>query len=129
MSLDAAILVLIASGALWASSWAYVRKREKEWRERQEDLAHRIEAVGTHVQRALLERDMQSERSLRQLQSDLKLLQKQMRVSVKDGQEPVEMAIQMARRGEAPDMVASKTGLPSDIIDFITNIHQRRVRH
>ena len=129
MSLDAAILVLIASAALWASAWAYVRKREKEWRERQEDLAHRIEAVGTHVQRALLERDMQSERSLRQLQSDLKLLQKQMRVSVKDGQEPVEMAIQMARRGEAPDMVASKTGLPSDIIDFITNIHQRRVRH
>ena len=129
MSLDAAILVLIASGALWASAWAYVRKREKEWRERQEDLARRIEAVGAHVQRVLLERDMQSERSLRQLQSDLKLVQTQMRVPAKDSQEPVEMAIEMARRGEAPEMVASKTGLPSDIIDFITNMHQRRVRH
>jgi len=130
MSLDAAILVLLASAALWASAWAYVRKREKEWRERQEDLAQRIEALGLHVQRALLERDMQSDRAVRQLQSDLKLMQTQVRAAPKEaGQEPVELAIELARRGEAPEMVASKTGLPSDIIDFITSMHQRRVRH
>ncbi len=130
MSLDATILVLLASVALWVSAWLYVRKREQEWRERQEDLARRIEALGAHVQRALLERDMNSERAVRQLQSDLKMVQTQVRSSApKEGQEGVELAIELARRGEAPEVVASKTGLPSDIIDFITSMHQRRVRH
>ena len=129
MSLDAAILVLLASVALWASAWAYVRKREKEWRQRQEDLALRIEALGAHVQRALLERDMQSERAVRQLQSDVKLMQTQIRATPKEGQEPVDLAIELARRGESPEIVASKTGLPSDIIDFITSMHQRGARH
>jgi uncharacterized membrane protein YccC len=130
MSLDAAILVLLASAALWGSAWAYVRKREKEWRERQEELAHRIEALSTHVQRALLERDMHADRAVRQLQSDVKLMQTQFRsTGPKESQEPVELAIELARLGEAPEMVASKTGLPSDIIDFITSMHQRRARH
>lgn len=129
MGIDAAFIVLLASVSLWVSAWLYVRRRENEWRKRQEDLALRIEALGTQVTRALLEREMQSDRVVRQMQSDLKLLQTQNRQPSRETQEPVEMAIELARRGEAPEAVATKTGLPSDIIDFITSMHSRRIRH
>ena len=48
------------------------------------------------------------------------------RVSSREAPESVALAIQLTRAGEPRGVVASRTGLPSDIVDFITTMHSAR---
>ncbi|NDA48393.1 MAG: hypothetical protein EBY21_14195 [Alphaproteobacteria bacterium] len=57
----------------------------------------------------------------------MKMLDLQMKAGPsREAPEAVELAIQLTRAGEAREVVASRTGLPADIIDFITTMHGAR---
>jgi len=44
----------------------------------------------------------------------------------REAPEAVELAIQLARAGESREVVANRTGLSPDIVDFITEMHAAR---
>ena len=73
------------------------------------------------------EREVTLEHEVRQMQSDMKMLDLQLRSGPsRDAPEAVELAIQLARAGESREVVASRTGLAPDIVDFITEMHSSR---
>ena len=73
------------------------------------------------------EREVTLEHEVRQIQSDMKMIDLQLRAGPsREAPEAVELAIQLARAGESREVVASRTGLAPDIVDFITAMHASR---
>lgn len=129
-----ALASMILSVALTFGGYLYVKKWERAWKARHDELSARINLLvleeSRHrrsVSEVLDEREVTLEHEVRQMQSDMKMLDLQLRSGPsRDAPEAVELAIQMARSGEPRDVVASRTGLAPDIVDFITEMHSSR---
>lgn len=134
MNFDLAFASLIFSAATCLCGFFYFRSREKVWRGRHDELSARFDLLVVEESRhrrqmadLLGQRDVNFENEVRQIQTDMKMLDLQMKSGPsREAPESVELAIQLTRAGEPRDVVASRTGLPSDIVDFITTMHSAR---
>jgi hypothetical protein len=129
-----ALASLIISLAGCAGGFFYIRVKESAWQARHDELSARINLLvleeSRHrrsVSEVLDEREVTLEHEVRQMQSDMKMLDLQLRSGPsREAPEAVELAIQLARAGEPREVVASRTGLAPDIVDFITAMHSSR---
>jgi len=129
-----ALASLIISLAGCAGGFFYIRIKESAWQARHDELSARINLLvleeSRHrrsVSEVLDEREVTLEHEVRQMQSDMKMLDLQLRSGPsREAPEAVELAIQLARAGEPREVVASRTGLAPDIVDFITAMHSSR---
>jgi hypothetical protein len=134
MNLDLSIVSLLVSAAICTCGFFYIRSRERLWKSRHDELAARFDLLVVEESRhrrqmadLLGQRDVNFENEVRQIQTDVKMLDLQMKAGPsREAPESVELAIQLTRSGEPRDVVASRTGLPSDILDFITTMHSAR---
>lgn len=134
MSFYLALASVILSCAFCVGGVLYIRVLERAWRSRHDELSARINVLvleesrhRRNVSDVLGEREVSLEHEVRQMQSDMKMLDLQLRAGPsRDAPESVELAIQLARAGETREVVASRTGLPSDIVDYITAMHASR---
>ena len=134
MTFDLALASIIFSAAVCICGFLYFRSRESVWRSRHDELAARFDLLVVEESRhrrqiadLLGQRDVNFENEVRQIQTDMKMLDLQMTAGPsREAPESVELAIQLTRSGEPRDIVASRSGLPSDIIDFITTMHSAR---
>ena len=134
MTFDLSLASIIFSAAMSICGFFYFRSRETIWRNRHEELASRFDLLVVEESRhrrqiadLLGQRDVNFENEVRQIQTDMKMLDLQMKAGPsREAPESVELAIQLTRSGEPRDIVASRSGLPSDIIDFITTMHSAR---
>jgi len=134
MNVDLSIVSLLVSAAIFVCGIFYFRSREKLWKSRHDELAARFDLLVVEESRhrrqmadLLGQRDVTFENEVRQIQTDVKMLDLQMKAGPsREAPESVELAIQLTRAGEAREVVASRTGLPSDILDFITTMHAAR---
>ena len=114
----------------------YIRLKESAWQARHDELSARINLLVLEESRhrrnmseVLDEREVTLEHEVRQIQSDMKMIDLQLRSGQsREAPEAVELAIQLARAGEPREVVASRTGLAPDIVDFITAMHASRSR-
>jgi hypothetical protein len=73
------------------------------------------------------ERLAQTELALSQLRSDLKMMSLQQRSgALREASEMVEMAINLSKAGESPDVICERTGLSKDIVESIAILHTGR---
>jgi hypothetical protein len=129
-----AVASLIISLAGCAGGFFYIRIKESAWQARHDELSARINLLVLEESRhrrsmseVLDEREVTLEHEVRQMQSDMKMLDLQLRSGPsREAPEAVELAIQLARAGEPREVVASRTGLAPDIVDFITAMHSSR---
>jgi hypothetical protein len=134
MSFYLALASMILSAAVCVVGFLYIRSRERSWIARQDELSARINLLVLEESRhrrsvsdVLGEREVTLEHEVRQIQSDMKMMDLQLRAGPsREAPEAVELAIQLARAGEPREVVAGRTGLPPDIIDFITEMHSPR---
>ena len=134
MTFDLAVVSIIFTAAVSICGFFYFRSREKVWRLRLEELAARFDLLVVEESRhrrqmadLLGQRDVNFENEVRQIQTDMKMLDLQMKAGPsREAPESVELAIQLTRAGEPRDVVAGRTGLPADIVDFITTMHSAR---
>ena len=134
MSFYLSLASIILSCAFCVCGVLYIRVLERSWRARHDELSARINVLVLEesrnrrsVSEVLGEREVSLEHEVRQMQSDMKMLDLQLRAGPsRDAPESVELAIQLARSGESRDVVASRTGLPPDIVDYITAMHAAR---
>jgi len=129
-----ALASMILSAAVCVGGYFHIKNRELAWKARHDELSARINLLvleesrhRRNVSEVLDEREVTLEHEVRQMQSDMKMLDLQLRSGPsRDAPEAVELAIQLARAGEPREVVASRTGLAPDIIDFITEMHSSR---
>jgi hypothetical protein len=134
MSLYLALASIFMSAAFFVSGYLYIRGRERAWLARHDELSARINLLVLEESRhrrsvsdVLGEREVSLEHEVRQMQSDMKMLDLQLRAGPsREAPEAVELAIQLARAGESREVVANRTGLSPDIVDFITEMHAAR---
>ena len=134
MTFDLSLASIIFSAAMSICGFFYFRSRETVWRNRHEELVARFDLLVVEESRhrrqiadLLGQRDVNFENEVRQIQTDMKMLDLQMKAGPsREAPESVELAIQLTRSGEPRDVVASRSGLPSDIVDFITTMHSAR---
>ena len=134
MTFDLSLASIIFSAAMCICGLFYFRSRESVWRSRHDELAARFDLLVVEESRhrrqiadLLGQRDVNFENEVRQIQTDMKMLDLQMKAGPsREAPESVELAIQLTRSGEPREIVASRSGLPSDIIDFITTMHSAR---
>jgi hypothetical protein len=134
MNIDLSVVSLLVSAAICICGIFYIRSRENLWKARHEELAARFDLLVVEESRhrrqmadLLGQRDVNFENEVRQIQTDVKMLDLQMKAGPsREAPEAVELAIQLTRSGEPREVVASRTGLPSDILDFITTMHSSR---
>ena len=129
-----ALASMILSVVCCIGGYLFIKNRELAWKARHDELSARINLLvleeSRHrrsVSEVLDEREVTLEHEVRQMQSDMKMLDLQLRSGPsRDAPEAVELAIQLARAGESREVVASRTGLAPDIVDFITEMHSSR---
>ena len=129
-----AVASMILSAAVCVGGFLYLKVREEAWQTRHDELSARINLLVIEESRhrrsmseVLDEREVTLEHEVRQMQSDMKMLDLQLRSGPsREAPEAVELAIQLARAGEPREVVASRTGLAPDIVDFITEMHASR---
>lgn len=129
-----ALASIVLSVACCVGGFFYIRIKESAWQARHDELSARINLLVLEESRhrrsmseVLDEREGTLENEVRQMQSDMKLLDLQLRAGpTREAPEAVELAIQLARAGEPREVVASRTGLAPDIVDFITAMHASR---
>jgi hypothetical protein len=134
MNLDLSLASIIFSSVICIGGFLYFRVRESAWKARHDELAARFDLLVVEESRhrrqmadLLGQRDVNFENEVRQIQTDMKMLDLQMKAGPsREAPESVELAIQLTRAGESREVVASRTGLPSDIVDFITTMHAAR---
>ncbi len=134
MSFYLALASMMLSAAVFVCGLFYIRKREEAWLARHNELSTRINLLVLEESRhrrsvsdVIGEREVTLEHEVRQMQSDMKMMDIQLRAGPsREAPEAVELAIQLARSGEPPEVVAGRTGLPPDIVDFITEMHASR---
>ncbi len=125
---------MFVSVAVCVGGFLYIRIKENAWQARHDELSARINLLVLEESRhrrsmseVLDEREVTLEHEVRQMQSDMKMLDLQLRAGPsREAPEAVELAIQLARAGEPREVVASRTGLAPDIVDFITAMHASR---
>ncbi len=129
-----ALASMFVSVAVCVGGFLYIRIKENAWQARHDELSARINLLVLEESRhrrsmseVLDEREVTLEHEVRQMQSDMKMLDLQLRAGPsREAPEAVELAIQLARAGEPREVVASRTGLAPDIVDFITAMHASR---
>ena len=129
-----ALVSVVLSIAACVGGFFYIRVKEAAWQARHDELSARLNLLVLEESRhrrsmseVLDEREVTLEHEVRQMQSDMKMLDLQLRSGPsRDAPEAVELAIQLARAGEPREVVASRTGLAPDIVDFITAMHASR---
>jgi len=134
MTFDLSLASIIFSATLCICSVLYFKIRESAWKARHEELTARFDLLVVEESRhrrqmadLLGQRDVNFENEVRQIQTDMKMLDLQMKSGPsREAPEAVELAIQLTRAGEPREVVASRTGLPADIVDFITTMHAAR---
>ena len=134
MSFYLALASMVLSSAACVCGFLYIRSLERAWQARHDELSARINLLVLEESRhrrsvsdVLGEREVSLEHEVRQMQSDMKMLDLQLRAGPsREAPESVELAIQLARSGESREVVASRTGLPPDIVDYITEMHAAR---
>jgi len=134
MTFDLSLASIIFSATLCICSVLYFKIRESAWKARHDELTARFDLLVVEESRhrrqmadLLGQRDVNFENEVRQIQTDMKMLDLQMKSGPsREAPEAVELAIQLTRAGEPRVVVASRTGLPADIVDFITTMHAAR---
>jgi len=134
MTFDLSLASIIFSAILCICSVLYFKIRESAWKARHDELTARFDLLVVEESRhrrqmadLLGQRDVNFENEVRQIQTDMKMLDLQMKSGPsREAPEAVELAIQLTRAGEPRVVVASRTGLPADIVDFITTMHAAR---
>lgn len=134
MTFDLSLASIIFSATLSICSVLYFKIRESAWKARHDELTARFDLLVVEESRhrrqmadLLGQRDVNFENEVRQIQTDMKMLDLQMKSGPsREAPEAVELAIQLTRAGEPREVVASRTGLPADIVDFITTMHAAR---
>lgn len=129
-----ALASMVLSVAALVGGFFYIRIKEGAWQARHDELSARINLLVLEESRhrrsmseVLDEREVTLEHEVRQMQSDMKMIDLQLRAGPsREAPEAVELAIQLARAGEPREVVASRTGLAPDIVDFITAMHSSR---
>ena len=134
MTFDLSMASIIFSAIICICGVFYFRLRENVWKARHDELTARFDLLVVEESRhrrqmadLLGQRDVNFENEVRQIQTDMKMLDLQMKSGPsREAPESVELAIQLTRSGEPREVVASRTGLPADIVDFITTMHAAR---
>ncbi len=132
MNLALTILPAFLAAALSAGGvFFYLLRRERLWQARYDGLSARINEINLDMikqaagaMQLFQQTDTKADNIARELQSDMKLLEMQMRAPpAREVPDTLDLAIRLAKDGESANEISRKTSLSEDIAGSIIAIH------